>query len=250
VSSLAVGLHSCSHYNHFNTLLTNQYQIYFTHSLCFLYILVGLSRTHGQGSVVSIATGYGLDGPGIESQWGQNFPQLSRPAMAPTWPPVQGYSVFPGSKEWLRHDADPSPLLMPWSRKTRAIPPLPLWAVWPVQSLSVCTRVHFTLLFSHIHICQKPKLEITYRIYIRIILLEHTPIFFWWQDWNLPVLGVNKVLRLQVFSDVTLCHWASTFTIQRMVVSSKMLPKFQRKLLETSGPVMKCHIPKEIICMK
>jgi hypothetical protein len=29
----------------------------------------------------------------------------------------------------------------------RAIPLLPLWAVRPVQSLSACTRVHFTLLF-------------------------------------------------------------------------------------------------------
>jgi len=27
---------------------------------------------------------------------------------------------------------------------SRAIPLLPLWAVWPVQSLSACTRVHFT----------------------------------------------------------------------------------------------------------
>jgi len=41
-------------------------------------------------------------------------------------------------------DADPSPLLVPWSRKRRDIPLLPLWAVRPVQSLSACTRVHFT----------------------------------------------------------------------------------------------------------
>ena len=33
---------------------------------------------------------------------------------------------------------------MPWSWKSRAIPILPLWAVRPVQSLSACTRVHFT----------------------------------------------------------------------------------------------------------
>jgi len=39
----------------------------------------------------------------------------------------------------------PRPLLVPWSRKGRAIPLLPLWAVRPVQSLSACTRVHFTL---------------------------------------------------------------------------------------------------------
>ena len=38
----------------------------------------------------------------------------------------------------------PHPLLVPWSWKSRAIPLLPLWAVQPVQSLSSCTRVHFT----------------------------------------------------------------------------------------------------------
>jgi len=38
----------------------------------------------------------------------------------------------------------PHPLLVPWSRKGKAIPLLPLWAVRPVQSLSACTRVHFT----------------------------------------------------------------------------------------------------------
>jgi len=36
------------------------------------------------------------------------------------------------------------PLLMPWSRKSIAIPLLSLWAVRPAQSLSACTRVHFT----------------------------------------------------------------------------------------------------------
>ena len=43
----------------------------------------------GLGSSVGIATGYGLDGPGIESRWGRDFPHLSRPAMGPTQPPVQ-----------------------------------------------------------------------------------------------------------------------------------------------------------------
>jgi hypothetical protein len=33
---------------------------------------------------------------------------------------------------------------VPWSRKIRAVPLLPLWAVRPVQSLSSCTRVTFT----------------------------------------------------------------------------------------------------------
>jgi hypothetical protein len=42
----------------------------------------------------------------------------------------------------------PHPLLVPWSRKGRAIPLLPLWAARPVQSLSFCTRVHFTFYFT------------------------------------------------------------------------------------------------------
>jgi hypothetical protein len=59
--------------------------------------------------VVGIATGYGLDGPGIESRWGRDFPHLSRPALGPTQPPVHGYRVFPGGKERRGRDADPSP---------------------------------------------------------------------------------------------------------------------------------------------
>jgi hypothetical protein len=43
----------------------------------------------GAGSSVGIATGYGLDGPGIESGWGRDFSQTSRPALGPTQPPVQ-----------------------------------------------------------------------------------------------------------------------------------------------------------------
>ena len=54
------------------------------------------------------------------------------------------YRVFPGAKVRKERDADSSLLQVPWSRKSTAIPLLPLWAVMPVQSLSACTRVHFT----------------------------------------------------------------------------------------------------------
>jgi hypothetical protein len=38
---------------------------------------------------VQYSTGYGLDGPGIKSQWGRDFSHTSRPALGPTQPPVQ-----------------------------------------------------------------------------------------------------------------------------------------------------------------
>jgi hypothetical protein len=43
----------------------------------------------GPGNVVVTATAYGLDGPGIESRWGRDFPHPSRTALRPTQSPVQ-----------------------------------------------------------------------------------------------------------------------------------------------------------------
>ena len=56
---------------------------------------------NGQGSSVGIATGYGLDGPGIESRWGDIF---SPPSLL-----YDGYQVFPGGKVWPGRAADHSP---------------------------------------------------------------------------------------------------------------------------------------------
>jgi hypothetical protein len=43
----------------------------------------------GRDSSVGIVARYGLDGPGIESRWGRDFPHLSRPALGTTQPPIQ-----------------------------------------------------------------------------------------------------------------------------------------------------------------
>jgi hypothetical protein len=50
------------------------------------YFLKLYMTLYGPGSVVGIATAYGLDGPGIESRWGRDFPHLSRPVLRPTKP--------------------------------------------------------------------------------------------------------------------------------------------------------------------
>jgi hypothetical protein len=50
-----------------------------------IYLMPKVNRD----SSVGIATGYGLDGSGIESWWGRDFPHQSKPALGPTQPPVQ-----------------------------------------------------------------------------------------------------------------------------------------------------------------
>ena len=73
---------------------------------------------NGPGSVVGIATAYGLDGPEIESRWGPDFPHLSRPALSPTQPPVSynGYRSFPGVRCGRGVTLTPHPLLVPRSK--------------------------------------------------------------------------------------------------------------------------------------
>ena len=68
----------------------------------------------------------------------QTGPEVQPPSCTMgTWP-------LQGVKSGWCVTLTPHPLLVPWSRKSRAIPLLPPWVVRPVQSLSVCTRVHFT----------------------------------------------------------------------------------------------------------
>ena len=57
------------------------------------------SRSVGRDSAVGIATRYGLDGQGIESRWGPDFPHPSRPALGPTQPSVQWVPGFSRGKE-------------------------------------------------------------------------------------------------------------------------------------------------------
>jgi hypothetical protein len=75
------------------------WQLLFSIAIHFMNLLIpalpaydGNSSRHSfnmRGSVVSIATAYGLDSPGIKSRWGRDFVHLSRPALRPTQPPVQ-----------------------------------------------------------------------------------------------------------------------------------------------------------------
>jgi hypothetical protein len=99
----------------------------------------------GPGSVVGIATGYGLDCPGIESRWARNFssPVQTDPGAHPA-SCTMGTGSFPGVKSGRSVTLTLHPLLVPRSRTSRATLLAPLRAIRLVHSLSACTRVHLT----------------------------------------------------------------------------------------------------------
>ena len=70
----------------------------------------------GPGSSVGIVTGYGLDGPGIESRWGARFsaPVQISPGVHPA-PCTMATGSFPGVKSGRGVTLTLHPLLVPWS---------------------------------------------------------------------------------------------------------------------------------------
>ena len=62
----------------------------------------------GPGSVVGIATGYGLGGRGYNPGGGETFRTCPDVPWGPPSLLYNGYRVFPGGKERPGRDADPS----------------------------------------------------------------------------------------------------------------------------------------------
>jgi hypothetical protein len=73
-------------------------------------------KISGPGISVSIATGYELDGPGIESWWGRDLPHVQ--TGPGTYPAscTMGTGYFPGIECGRGVTLTPHPLLVPWSK--------------------------------------------------------------------------------------------------------------------------------------
>jgi hypothetical protein len=83
----------------------------------------------GSGSSVGIATGYRLDGPGIESRWGGRFSApVQTGAGAHPASFTMGTGCFPVVESGRGVMLTPQPLLVPRSKDIRGIPLLSLRA--------------------------------------------------------------------------------------------------------------------------
>jgi len=86
------------------------------------------------GSSVSIVTGYGLEGTGIESRSRRVFPHQSRPTLGLTQPAVKWVSGLSRGKGQPGRDADPSPPFSAVGKKEKSCT-----TTHPVGS-TVCTE--------------------------------------------------------------------------------------------------------------
>jgi hypothetical protein len=82
---------------------------------------VGILGSWRRDSSVGIATRYGLEGPGIESRWGDIFRTYPDRLRCPPSLLYNGYRVFP--------EGTGGQSMMPRLRKGWAIPPLSLWVL-------------------------------------------------------------------------------------------------------------------------
>jgi hypothetical protein len=85
---------------------------------------------------------------------------------------------------------------------SRAIPLLPLWAVQPIQSLSTCTRVHFTYFFG-MSVC----------VSVHMKLFENHSVYFktfdvqWFVHYSINHLEITNKMRpcIRIYYSISYC---------------------------------------------
>jgi len=87
----------------------------------------------GPDSPVGIATRYRRGCPGIESQWGREFPHPSKPALGPNQPPIQWVpGLFPEGKAAGAWRRPPTPSSAEVKERVELYLYLPSGLTWPV----------------------------------------------------------------------------------------------------------------------
>jgi hypothetical protein len=131
-------------------------------SYAFIYTYVHISYVYivwSRDSSVGIATRYGLDGPGIESRWQQDFPHPSRPVLRPTQPLIQWVPGLSREVKRSGRGVDHTPPSKAEVKESVELCLYPLWAF--VGSY----RVNCTFLYvAYIYVRYKKKILVTSHI--------------------------------------------------------------------------------------
>jgi hypothetical protein len=125
--------------------------------VCFkvVYLLRG-----GPGISVDRATGYGLDGPGIETRWGEIYRTSPDRPWGPPSVLYNGYRVFPGGTMRPGRALTPHPLLVLRSKnRVKAIPLLFL------RAFVACKKGKTYHIFFAYSCCEISKLRYMFLLY-------------------------------------------------------------------------------------
>jgi hypothetical protein len=94
-----------------------------------IFALLGYHAANSGNFLHLFTWNYRLEGPGIESRWGDIFRTYPDRLRGPSSLLYNGYRVFPGGKSGRGVMLTAHPLLVPRLRKSWAIPPLTLWVL-------------------------------------------------------------------------------------------------------------------------
>jgi hypothetical protein len=132
-----------------NRQVTLEFYVNFTFYVLFKKCVINFTLLFVCGrtrvSSVGIATRYGLEGPGIESRWGEVFRIYPDRLRGPPSLLYNGYRIFPWGKGSRGVMLTTHPLLVPRLRKSWAIPPLTLWVFLGLLRGSLYLSVLFTI---------------------------------------------------------------------------------------------------------
>jgi hypothetical protein len=107
-----------------------------------------------QDSIIGIVIHYGLDGPGIKSHYGRDFPDLSWQALKPTQPPTKW---IPGLSRGVKrpgHDIDhPPPSSAEVKKRVELYIYSPSGTSWPVLGWTLCIFLNVSKLSWHPTLC-------------------------------------------------------------------------------------------------
>jgi hypothetical protein len=131
-------------------------------------IVFGILVRGGPGSSVGIATDYGPDGPGNESQWGARFSAVQIGPGAHPDSCTMGTGSFPGVKCGRGVTLNTHPLLVPRSWKSRATSLPTLWAATGHVTGTLYSHIVKILKLAHLKESKRPLRGcqwISYRVY-------------------------------------------------------------------------------------